>query len=148
MQWSHCHLVFAVEFTAPRHDRDAQPGAVHVEDMQRLHHGLLGSEVFNCPTCGVVMDCDVDESTITLVVKEEFPVFVPDGTASSPPPGRKGLLPVQNLWFCVVLSGHCFNRLTQFNLVEAAGVVGHSNTLLAREDERERERETNKYDIS
>ncbi len=92
---------FVVEGTAPRHDRAAQPGAVHVEDVRRLHHGLLGSKVFDCPTCGVVMDrdvnwsrnillrtvADVDDSTITLVVKEVFPVFVPDGTTSSPPEG-------------------------------------------------------------
>ncbi len=130
----------------------------------RLHHGLLGSKMFNCPTCGVVMDRDVhgsrnillrtvagvDDSAITLVVKEVFPLFVPDGTTSSLPPGRSGLLPAQNLWFCVVLSGHCFTRLTQFHSVEVAGLVVHSNTLLAREDEREREREreTSKNDIS
>ncbi len=33
------------------------------------------------------MVADVDDSAITLVVKEAFPVFVPDGTTSSPPEG-------------------------------------------------------------
>ncbi len=61
----------------------------------------LGGKVFDCPTCGVVMDCDVngsrnillrtvadmDDSAITLVVKEVFPAFVPDRTTSLPPEG-------------------------------------------------------------
>ncbi len=87
-----------MEGNAPRHDRAAQPGAVHIQGARWLHHGLLGSKVFDCPTCGAVIDrnvngnrnillravAGVDGSAVALVVKEASPVFVPGRTTSSP----------------------------------------------------------------
>ncbi len=104
MQWSHCRFVDRLLWKAPHLGTtvllNPEPYTLKMCGCcGRLNRGLLGSKVFNYPMCDIVMDRDVrksrnivlrtvadmDDSAIMLVVKEVFPVFIPDGIISSPP---------------------------------------------------------------
>ncbi len=62
---------------------------VDFQDKESISVCALNPEVrtFNTVYDSRCVVADMDNSKITLVVKEVFPVFFPDGTTSWPPPG-------------------------------------------------------------